>query len=141
MSPKPEASEVMKVDRGGRVHVPLERREALLDEFERSGASAPEFARLVGVKYATFAGWRAKRGRARAGGAERTSTGPHLAVGLPRSTMQLFEAVVEAPAPALPSELVVELCGGGRLLVTAAAQLPWAAELLRLLGQTGGRAC
>ena len=53
--------EVCKVDRRGRVHVPATRREALLDEWERSGTSAPEFARLVGVKYGTLAGWRAKQ--------------------------------------------------------------------------------
>src|SRR5215218_9176014 len=47
--------EVCKVDRRGRVHVPAARREALLDEWEGSGTSLPEFARLVGVKYATLA--------------------------------------------------------------------------------------
>ncbi len=76
-------SEVMKVDRRGRVHVPRARREALLDEFERSGASAPEFARLVGIKYGTFACWRAKRGQ---------TQGPPLAAALN----------VQGAAPAVP---------------------------------------
>jgi len=37
--------------------------------------------------------------------------------------------------------LVVELPSGGRVLVSAAGQLPWTAELLRLLAQPGGRPC
>src|SRR5215207_1914432 len=84
--------EVCKVDRGGRVHVPAARREALLDEWERSGVSAPEFARLVGVKYATLAGWRARRQRARA------VAGPPILRREPAGpTVQLFEALMEAP--------------------------------------------
>jgi hypothetical protein len=122
--------EVFKVDRRGRVHVSAARREALLDECERSGASAPEFARLVGIKYATLAGWRAKRQRQRA-----------LAEP-PAPALPLFEAVVEAPpsGEAGPG-LVIELPGGGRALVSAAGQVPWTAQLLRLLTQTGGRPC
>lgn len=130
-------SEVFKVDRRGRVHVPKARREALLDEFARSGTSAPEFARLVGIKYATFAGWRAQRGRA---GAAAVPAEGRLEVAAPRPPVQLFEAVVEAPAPPVGSGLVVELPGAARLLVSAAGQLPWAAELLRLL-HPGGRPC
>lgn len=126
---------VCKVDRRGRVHVPVARREALLDEWERSGTSLPEFARLVGVKYATLAGWRAKRQRQRAlaGPAvvRRESAAP---------AVQLFEALVETPCSA-GGALVVELPGGGRALVQGAAQVPWTAELLRLLGQPGGRPC
>jgi transposase-like protein len=49
--------EVFKQDSRGRVRVPRERREALLEEFERSGASGVKFARLVGIKYQTFASW------------------------------------------------------------------------------------
>jgi hypothetical protein len=131
----------MKVDRRGRVHVPVARREALLDEFERSGASAPEFAGLVGVKYATFAGWRAQRARARAAAGSAVPAAPGLAVAGPRRAVPFLEAVVEAPGPGAGSGLAVELPGGGRVLVSAAAHLPWVAELLRLLSQTGGRPC
>lgn len=117
--------------------MPAARREALLDECERSGTSAPEFARLVGIKYGTLAGWRAKRQQ------QRALAGPSVerrASAAP--TLQLFEALVEAPPPADPGAgLVVELPGGGRAVVSAAGQVPWAAELLRLLGQPGGRPC
>jgi hypothetical protein len=130
--------EVFKVDRRGRVHVPAARREALLDAFERSGTSAPEFARLVGVKYATLAGWRARRQQQRALPGRplegRESAAP---------ARQFFEALVEAVPSAAPTGpgLVLELPGGGRAVVSAPGQIAWAAELLRLLGQPGGRPC
>lgn len=66
-------AEVLKQDVRGRVRVPEERREALLDEFERSGASGAKFARLAGSKYATFANWVMKRRR------ERGRAGSHAA--------------------------------------------------------------
>jgi hypothetical protein len=45
---KAEAA-VLKTDKLGRVQMPAERREQLLDEFERSGLSGKKFAALVGV--------------------------------------------------------------------------------------------
>ena len=47
---------LMTTDVRGRVRIPDERREALLDEFERSGLSGVKFAQLAGVKYPTFSG-------------------------------------------------------------------------------------
>ena len=38
--------------------VSARRREKLLEEFEQSGLSVAAFARLHGVKYTTFCGWR-----------------------------------------------------------------------------------
>ena len=58
-------AEILKQDGRGRVRVPARRREALLDEFEKSGASGAQFARLAGIKYATFAGWVLKRRKVR----------------------------------------------------------------------------
>ena len=58
-------AEILKQDGRGRVRLPARRREALLDEFERSGASGAKFARLAGIKYATFAGWVQKRRKQR----------------------------------------------------------------------------
>ena len=55
---------IFEADRRGRVRVPLERGEALMDEFEKSGLSGAEFARLAGVTYAAFAHWRRKRRKA-----------------------------------------------------------------------------
>jgi hypothetical protein len=49
--------QVLKTDALGRVRTPAERREQLLDEFEKSGASGQQFAELAGIKYQTFATW------------------------------------------------------------------------------------
>ena len=52
---------VIKTDGKGRVRMPADQREKLLEEFERSGISGPQFAAEVGVKYQTLAGWVRKR--------------------------------------------------------------------------------
>ena len=49
--------EILKVDSRGRVQVSLDRREALLEEFDRSGMTGAAFARHYGIKYTTFAYW------------------------------------------------------------------------------------
>jgi hypothetical protein len=58
-----EGGPILKTDALARVKTPPERRQQLLDEFERSGLSGIKFAALVGVKYSTLAGWAAKRKR------------------------------------------------------------------------------
>lgn len=130
---------VLKADRRGRVRVDRERREALLAEFAQSGVSAAEFARLTGIKYATFAGWVAKRRRQASMGGEAmpVELAPTTASARP---VKLFEAVVESSARAAHS-LPVELPGGARLLVSESAQVALAAELLAALAQRGGRPC
>ncbi len=61
MTTMTEASEtILKTDTKGRVQTPPERRERLLDEFERSGLSAAKFAEVAGIKYQTFAAWAAR---------------------------------------------------------------------------------
>lgn len=57
--------QIIKTDVLGRVHTPKARQEALLDEFEKSGASGQAFAKLIGINYQTFATWVQKRRRAR----------------------------------------------------------------------------
>jgi transposase len=52
---------MLKTDEAGRVQTPVERRERLLDEFDRSGLSGAKFAALAGIKYSTFATWAARR--------------------------------------------------------------------------------
>ena len=57
-----ESHEILKVDSQGRVQVPKKRREALLEEFDRSGMTGAAFARHYGIRYTTFAYWlRARR--------------------------------------------------------------------------------
>lgn len=48
-------SEILKVGARGRLQISRERREALLEEFDRSGLSGAAFAKHYGIKYSTFA--------------------------------------------------------------------------------------
>jgi hypothetical protein len=127
-----EDQKVMTTDARGRVRVSVERREALLDEFERSGLSGVKFAKLVGVKYATFALWAQKRRRARG---QQSANGAQ--------SMSFAEAVVDrgAGVTVCGGGLSIELPGGARMLVQSPVQLQMAAELLRMMAAPGLRRC
>jgi hypothetical protein len=122
-----EVGEVMKTDGRGRVLVPVERRQALLDEFEKSGMSGAKFARLAGIKYATFANWVQGRRKRRAAtmGEERP--------------VRLLEAVLDNGSTG--AGLLIELPGGGRIRVESPLQLRLAAELLGMMAQSAPRRC
>ena len=74
MTPTTLPDEILKTDALGRVRTPKARREALLEEFARSGVRGQKFAALVGVNYQTFASWvqqrRKQRGESRFGSEE-----------------------------------------------------------------------
>ena len=129
MTPTEEA--ILKTDVLGRVRTPRERREHLLDEFERSGLSGQKFAVLVGIKYPTFATWAQKRRRQR---------GAYPVAKVPARTtdrIRWLEAVVEgAPgsvAKASASFLVLHLPGGARVEIGDLKQVELAVALLRAL--------
>src|SRR5689334_2067424 len=61
MTASQTVSEILPTDSKGRVRVSRQRREELLDKFEKSGLSGSQFARTVGLKYQTFAYWRLQR--------------------------------------------------------------------------------
>ena len=132
---------VLKTDSKGRVRVPEERREALLDEFERSGLCGMKFASLVGVKYATFAYWWARRRRSRA--ALEATVGSFVQPGVeaaqPAKPVRLFEAYAEVTCSSVGATLRVELPGGGLMVLESPGQLRLAAELLQMLTPAGGR--
>jgi hypothetical protein len=139
-----EDHHVLKSDTRGRVRVPVERREALLDEFERSGLSGLKFAALAGVKYPTFALWVQKRRKARQSQTGETSETPGASAPGPESTrpLRLFEAVAEFErGPNCAAGLILELPGGAKARVESPAQIRLAAELLRLIALPGGRPC
>jgi len=116
--------EILKQDRKGRVRTPRAKREAILDEYERSGMSGPEFAQYLGIKYQTFATWVQKRRKGKAGG---------LVVG--KGAVSWLEAEVggEESRAGKPG-LVVELSGGARLSVRDERGAILAAVVLRRLG-------
>lgn len=139
--------EVLKQDTRGRVRVSQERREALLDEFEKSGASGMKFARLVGIKYSTFANW-VKQRRERAAATKLTICAASQAGGSTANAgpVRLFEALVDsasrAPAAGTAVEgLLIELPGGSRLRIESPAQLEMAAELVTMIAQRARSRC
>ena len=141
-------AEILKQDGRGRVRVPVPRREALLDEFEKSGASGAKFARLAGIKYATFAGWVLKRRKLR-GRSAKTTPGSPAGLGdavVSGGPVRLFEALVEGhhvgEREAVGARgLLIELPGGSRLLVESPVQLQMAAELVALVAQNARARC
>lgn len=124
--------ELLKQDSLGRVRTPREKREAIVDAFERAGMSAARFARHHGLNYSTFCSWvhSARRRRER-----------HAPPGSAQSggTVHWIEAVVEggAVAPAdEPRPLCVEWrCA--RLRIATEGQARLAAALLRELEGAG----
>jgi hypothetical protein len=122
--------ELLRQDSRGRVRTSRERREALLAEFDRSGVSGAQFARLTGIRYQTFAGW--LHLRRRVGGK-----------GLParrRKPVTWVEATVP-PAAADLAPLRVQLPGGAWMELSSTGQMRSAVQLLRELSGAGGRPC
>lgn len=118
------ASEILPTDSRGRVRVSVERREALLDEFEKSGLSGAQFARTVGLKYQTFAYWREQRRRRQ----------PAVAAAGKPASVEWLETVIDqaqAAAPLAASRLTVRLPSGAALELAHASQAAVAAALLR----------
>ena len=122
---------LLQADERGRVRVSRDRRDALLEEFEKSGMSGAKFARLAGIKYPTFMYWLKRR-------EARESEG---ATGLPEGrSVSFVEAVIDGSCGrTAPEGLSIELAGGARLRVESPIQLRLAAELLRMLAPAGGR--
>ncbi len=110
------------VDSKGRVRVSKEQRQFVLAEFERSGTSAAQFARRIGLKYSTLAGWLQRYRRTKPKGRARA--------------MRLLEAVVaEAPDGEQNSALSLQLADGTRIEINNARQAALAADLLRALAK------
>ena len=122
-------SEILKVDEVGRVRTPPEKREAMLAEYERSGMTGAQFARFVGVRYSTLMYWLQKR-RKRAGQSAEMANSR-------KDHPRWLEARVEGDL-SLSEELVVEMAGGVRMLVSNRTQAALAGEVLRALGLSRG---
>ena len=124
---------ILKRDAMGRIGYPPGQREALLDEFERSGLKGAAFARTVGISYPTFANWIQKRRHAR-GDYEALSTPGRAASGSGPRWLEAVLPLAPSPVPVAPSApLAVELPCGARLLVEDARQATLAAQVLQAL--------
>jgi hypothetical protein len=134
-----EAEELLKVDALGRVWTGAERREWLLDEFERSGVTGADFARIAGIKYATFATWVQRRRRATGGdsapGKKGIAAGTKRWAALPGP--RFVEAQIErsSAGPGGVAALRVELPCGARMEIADGSQAGLAAALLRALAE------
>lgn len=139
-----ETERFLRKDALGRVRTPREKREAILDEFEKSAVSAAGFARLHGIKYQTFTTWvkrrrKKQRQQQSAGGRklEREDSSPSLQ---PHPRLELAEVVLEKASaqcernPARCSQpLRVKAAGGEVIEIASSDQLELAVELLRAL--------
>ena len=120
-----QTMQVLRTDQKGRVRTPRERREALLEEYERSGASAAAFAKMCGIKYQTFVGWVQQRKREGTEGKVKA--------------VPLVEVTVAAePAMRTGVPVVVRLPGGAQVELSTSGQVPLVAELVRALAVGGG---
>ena len=120
-------NQILKVDTLKRVRVPKARREAILDEFERSGLSGAAFAKLHGIKYATFASWSLKRRK-------QSAAVEHAA----NQSVDFAQLIIDNdelhPSSQPPGTLRVCLPGGAWLLLDGSdTQSELAAQLLRML--------
>ena len=120
-------AEILKVDEAGRVQMPSGKREAMLTEYDRSGMTGAQFARFVGVRYSTLMYWLQKRPKEGVA-SEKTAQPAH-----PR----WLEARVEGEVPK-SENLVVEVGGGVRMLVSSRTQAVLAGEVLRAMGLVRG---
>ena len=129
-----EGGEILSRDARGRVLISRERREMLLEQYDRSGMSGVKFAEYIGIKYSTLAYWlqsrRRKREREKLLLKAGTESGPS------RSNGGWIEAVVENGAQPHGQEgaLRIYFAGGAYCQIGSAAEVAMAAELLRRLG-------
>lgn len=128
-----EKSLLLKTDVLGRVHMPRDRREAILDAFERSAMSGQAFAAHIGVKYPTLMTWAQKRRRERGDYADKRSKKAKP------SGITLVEAMVDSDDSTGKRALEVETAQGLKLRIRSREDAALAAELLRAL--TKGSAC
>jgi transposase-like protein len=106
---------ILRKDTRGRVVVTAERRAGLLAQFDQSGISGIQFARLSGINYSTLASWLQQRRKRQRGTATAPATPPR---GEPGPEVRWLEAVVageEKPSPveaATKTALVMHGPGG-----------------------------
>jgi hypothetical protein len=130
MTTTQSSGQILKTDSLARVRTPQDRKQELLDEFDRSGLSGAKFAALVGVKYSTFAAWAAKRKRPHPG----QSTPARMAD--PAAKVRWLEAVIDQAQGAAGKGsplLLIHIGSGARMEIASAGQVELAAALLRAL--------
>ena len=120
---------ILKRDSRSRVRSSPAQRLEVIGQFERSGLSGPAFCQVAGINYQTFVGWRKEARRkatSQAGGLQPVVDQP--------GAIRLTEVVLQTPSPARSEEgLQVHLSSGVRVVITDAAQVPLAVQLIQAL--------
>ena len=116
---------VLKQDTLGRVRTPLERREALVAEFRRSGLPAVQFSKLVGVRYSTFWTWLRHSDR----GLKPPGRKPVRKSGFVEVCIESSKERPTTPAAGLH----ISLPGGAQMMIRDAVEVSLAAQLLKAL--------
>lgn len=130
-SDKPAPAAILKRDSRSRVRSSLVQRLEVVEQYDRSGLSGPAFCQVAGINYQTFVGWRKEARRQAAAQAGDSELQPAVE---PSRAIALVEAVLQAAPPARSQEgLQVHLPGGARLVITDAAQMPLAVQLIQAL--------
>jgi hypothetical protein len=129
-----EPGQILSQDARGRVLVSRERRQTLLEEYDRSGMSGIKFAQYIGIKYSTLAYWLQRRRQQRQ--KEKSLITADADTKPCRSNGAWIEAVVEnASGPSLPTgALRIYFAGGAYCQISSAGEVALAAELLGRLG-------
>lgn len=126
---------LLKTDTLGRVRTSRERRQAILDEFDQSGVSAAQFAKLAGLRYSTFAAW-VQRRKPKPEEPKAVTKGAASR----RPALRLVEAVVDrASGRSSGQAVVLYLPGQARLEFSTADQIPLVAALLQALQPPAAR--
>jgi hypothetical protein len=109
-------------------------REALLEEYDRSGMRGVKFAQYLGIKYSTLAHWLQSRRRRR--GREKLLLEARADAAVGKSTEGWIEAVVEGSAPRVSAggSLRIYFAGGAYAQINSAGEAALAVELLGRLG-------
>lgn len=106
---------ILKRDAVGRVSYSAGQREAILDEFERSGLKGAAFARMTGLQYQTFALWIQRRRHER--GDYRMA-----ATALKRSRRPVpVVRLLAANDPAVPTALQLSVAAPPRIMFSCTA--------------------
>lgn len=131
-----EPGQILSQDARGRVLVSRERRQSLLEEYDRSGMSAMKFAQYIGIKYSTLAYWLQSRRRQRQ--KEKSLLKASAGTEAGRSNGAWIEAVVENPSRSGVSvgTLRIYFAGGAYCQISNAGEAALAADLLGQLGAT-----
>ena len=114
---------IFRQDRAGRVRRTAQQRAEILAEFDRSGLSGPQFARVAGISYQTLATWLKKRRES----ALVPTKSPNEAPGF------FMQAVVGSSGGG--EGLKLKFAGGATTIITTPQQARLAAALVSELGR------